>query len=126
MNETAIQKQGDACMIRRETRTYVPNADIIEQNDAFLLMVDLPGARRESIDVSFERGSLTLRAEAPPRGGSDWQMREYGVGDFERSFELGEAIDAERIEANYRDGVLTIRLPKQERVVARKIEVRAD
>ncbi len=51
-------------------------------------------------------------------------LHEYGIGDFHRAFEVSETIDVERISAEYRDGVLTLHLPKLEKVKTRKIEVR--
>jgi HSP20 family protein len=106
---------------------YRPNVDIVEQNDELLVMADVPGAKSETIDVKFEDGTLEIQAAVSPRGsdGRECLLREYNVGDYYRSFQVSEAIDASKISAQYADGVLTLRLPKAEAVKPRKIAVAA-
>jgi HSP20 family protein len=106
---------------------YRPNVDIVEQNDELLVVADVPGASPESIDVKFEDGMLEIEAAVPPRrsDGEGYLLREYDVGDYYRSFQVSEAVDAGRISAQYADGVLTLRLPKAESVKPRKIAVAA-
>jgi HSP20 family protein len=104
---------------------YRPNVDILEQKDELLVIADVPGAKSDSIDVKFEDGSLEIQAAVDPRGCDDRSclLREYDVGDYYRSFQVSEAIDASKISAQYADGVLTLRLPKAEAVKPRKIAV---
>jgi len=107
-------------------RTYVAPVDIFEVADELTLLVDLPGARADSIDVNYELGTLSIHATVEPRQNEQttkYLLREYGVGDFDRSFQVGEGIDATHIRADYRDGVLTVHLPKAEAVKPRKIAV---
>jgi HSP20 family protein len=106
---------------------YRPNVDIVEQKDELLVMADVPGAKSDSIDVKFEDGTLEIQAAIAPRESDerDCLLREYNVGDYYRSFQVSEAIDASRISAEYADGVLTLRLPKAEAVKPRKIAVAA-
>jgi HSP20 family protein len=107
--------------------TFVPCVDIIEKKDELLLVADLPGAKPEAIDVNYERGVLTIDAPAPPRQDEQqvsFLLREYGVGDYHRSFQIGEGIDAGRIHAEFRSGVLNLHLPKAESFKPRKIEVK--
>ncbi len=110
----------------RGGRTYVPAVDILEQGDELLLRADVPGARADDIDIQYERGTLTIAARVAPRGDPHrtWVLREYGVGDFVRTFQVGEGIDAQKISAEVRDGVLTLHLPKAESARTRKITVR--
>lgn len=110
----------------RGGRTYVPAVDILEQGDELLLRADVPGARADDIDIQYERGTLTIAARVAPRGDPNrtWVLREYGVGDFVRTFQVGEGIDAQKISAEVRDGVLTLHLPKAESARTRKITVR--
>lgn len=110
----------------REGRTYLPYCDILERENELLIQADLPGVRTEDIDINYERGLLTLQGRVDPRREDRrFLMREYGVGDYHRSFEVGEGIDASRIEAEVKDGVLTLHLPKTESIRPRKIAVRS-
>lgn len=111
----------------REGRTYVPQVDILEQPDKLLLYADMPGVRREDLDITYERGLLTVHGKVAPRDEPPRAarlLREYGVGDWFRSFEIGEGIDAAKIEAELTDGVLTLHLPKAQRLMPRKIAVK--
>ena len=110
----------------RPSHTYTPLVDIIEKPNEWLLVADLPGTTADNIDIDFDRGTLTLRGFVPARNGpqeGSFLHCEYGVGDFFRSFEVGEGIDSGKIEAEFRDGVLTLHLPKAEAAKARKIVV---
>jgi HSP20 family protein len=110
----------------RGGRSYVPAVDIIEKNDELLLLADVPGARADDIDVRYDRGELTLTASVPERhaGRSDWLHCEYGVGDFVRTFQVGEGIDANGIAAEVNNGVLTLHLPKAPQARTHRITVR--
>lgn len=108
----------------RTKATFLPNVDIFETPQEIQLLADIPGAKGEEIDIDFDKGALTIHARVEPRqpeGG--FLLREYGVGDFNRTFQVSEKIDASRITAEYRDGVLTLHLPKVEAAQARKITV---
>lgn len=111
----------------RSGRYYRPNVDILERGDELLVVADIPGANGESIDVGFEDGVLTIHAKVEPRQPADtrYLLQEYGIGDFWRTFQVSEAIDAGKISAEYADGVLTLHLPKAEAVKPRKIAVKA-
>jgi HSP20 family protein len=108
-------------------RCYRPNVDILEQKEELLVLADVPGAKKDTIDLHFEDGMLEIRAAVTPRHESDPRcvLREYGVGDYYRSFQINETIDAEKISAEYADGVLTLHLPKAAALRPRKIAVSA-
>jgi HSP20 family protein len=110
----------------RSGRCYRPHVDILEQADELLVLADVPGAKGDQIDVKFEHGTLTIHAPVEPRQDEDREflLREYGVGDYWRTFRISEAIDASRITADYADGMLTLHLPKAEAVKPRKISVK--
>jgi HSP20 family protein len=130
MNDTTMTEKRVAATDKperiRSGRTYVPAVDIVEKNDELLLLADVPGARAEDIDVCYERGELTLTARVDERqpGRDDWLHCEYGVGDFVRTFQVGEGIDANGIAAEVSNGVLTLHLPKAAAARTRKITVR--
>lgn len=107
---------------------YRPNVDIFELADELVVQADVPGAKSDDIDIHFEDGSLTIHARVTQRQSSELEYvrREYGVGDFYRTFRVSEQIDSTRISAEFRDGVLTLHLPKVEAVKPRKIQVKAE
>ena len=129
-NENADNKpsagEADGAELTRSGQCYRPQVDILEQGDELLVLADVPGARAEGIDVKFEDGTLTIHAPVEPRQKPDHEflLREYGVGDYWRTFRVSEAIDASRITAGYADGVLTLRLPKADAAKPRKISVK--
>lgn len=110
----------------RRVKTYIPAVDILETTDELRLVADVPGVTADGVDINYERGELRLHARVTDRepAGAQWLVREYGIGDFVRTFRVGEGIDAARIEAEIADGVLTVHLPKAEAARARKIKVK--
>ena len=105
--------------------TYQPNVDACDCGAEVMLVTDMPGASAESMNVSFEDGVLSVHAKVPQRSMPGRQLvQEYGIGDYRRSFRLGEGFDASQISAEYRKGVLTIHVPRLAAVRPRKIEVR--
>ena len=111
----------------RSGRTYIPAVDILEKDDELVLLADLPGVRPDGMDIDYERGELRIRARVDARQPEQvrFGLREYGVGDFVRTFEIGEGLDPQRISAELRDGVLSVRLPKAEAARTRKVPVKA-
>ena len=114
---------------------FRPRVDLLDRQREVVLTADMPGSRAEDIEIHFENGQLTVRGRVADRPsphadtGADGDvrhlLREYRLGDFERSFTLGEQIDTDGIEAGFAAGVLTVRLPKLGRAQPRRIEVRA-
>jgi HSP20 family molecular chaperone IbpA len=105
--------------------TFTPRFDILEVKEGLLLYGDLPGVALEDLEIEYENGVLTVQGKVPPRHADrEYVYGEYGIGDFYRSFTVGESIDPSKIEAELHNGVLTLRLPKAEAVKPRKIEVK--
>ena len=104
--------------------TRVP-MDAYRKGDEVVLVFDLPGVDRESIDLTVERGVLSLRAERPWDVGDEAEVyaAERGHGALERQVLLGEALDIDHVEASFDDGVLTVRIPVAEGARTRRIEV---
>ena len=77
--------------------------------------------------MKYENGNLEIDADVPDRQatGTKYLLREFGVGDFHRSFRVSKSVDPSRIDATYKNGVLTIRLPKSEEAKPQKINVRS-
>ncbi|GIW94188.1 MAG: heat-shock protein [Pirellulaceae bacterium] len=129
MAETLVKREQPEVAQVERTRsgvTYSPRFDIFETDDELLLFGDLPGVAPENLDVRFENDMLTIYGRVEPRHAQDECVYgEYGIGDFYRSFTIGEAIDTGRITAELKNGVLTVHLPKTEAVKPRRIEVKA-
>jgi len=105
--------------------TFQPNVDICDRGTEVLIVADVPGAGADRIDVGFDDGVLTVHAAVPQRTLPGRTVRhEYGIGDYRRSFRIGDGFDASLISAECRQGVLTIRVPRLAAVRPRKIEVR--
>ena len=120
--ERAAERTADG---GREGQTFQPAVDVCDRGADVTIVADVPGARADGIDVSFDDGVLTVHADVPPRSlPGNPLVREYGVGDYRRAFRLGEGFDASQITAECRAGVLTIRVPRLAAVRPRKIEVR--
>jgi HSP20 family molecular chaperone IbpA len=106
--------------------TYTPRIDIWESDDELVLYADMPGVSTEDLDIHFENRELRIHGKVRPRHENvNFLFGEYGIGDFYRTFSIGETIDAEKISAELKDGVLTMHLPKMDAVKPRRIEVKA-
>ncbi len=106
---------------------WEPPIDVFETQIGLLVIVALPGVQPDEIETVIGDGELTVRAAVKERQPHDtrYLLREYGVGDFYRTFRVSEQIDASRIVAEYADGVLKLHLPKVEAVKPRKISVKS-
>jgi len=111
-------------------RGWVPSVDIYETDEhEVVLKADLPDLKREDINVTFENNVLTLKGERKVESVTkreNFQRMERQYGSFSRSFTLPATVDASRISAAYKDGVLTIRLPQREEAKPKQIAVNAD
>lgn len=108
---------------------WAPATDILETADQNVVVrIDLPQVKREDIKVTYENNVLTVEGERKlePAGENEKYHRvERGYGLFRRTFTVPATIDASRVEANYADGVLTIKLPRREEAKPRAIEVKS-
>ena len=128
VEKTVPSVQEDRTAVRREEtreqeRYITPPVDIFETKDGLTVVADLPGVEQNALDVRVADGILTIQgrtAHAAPGTPID---REYELLHFYRQFELPEEVDAEKIAAELKHGVLTLRLPKKEKAKPRKVEV---
>ena len=111
----------------QESGALVPAVDVTENDHEYLVKAELPGVKKEDLDVTIHDGMLTINAETnyenkeKENGRIIRQERHYGK--FVRSMRLGDGIDVSKVNANYKDGVLTLKLPKTEVVKPKKIDV---
>ena len=104
----------------------MPALNIAEGEGHVEIAVDLPGVSPEALQIEFKDGQLAISGERQWKESEDAkkQLRmECGYGKFERLIVLGEDVDAEHIDATYRDGVLLVSIPKAPRIEAKRIEV---
>ncbi len=109
---------------RPETEFVSPEVNIFETKDGYMLEAEMPGVKKEGLEITLDGNELTIvgrREPEPPCG--DLLFRERNVADYRRTFELDPAIDTTRVSAKMDQGVLTLTLPKSERVKPRRITV---
>jgi len=107
---------------------WLPKIDISENENEFLVRAEVPGIDKKDIDITLSEGLLTIKGEKKfenEEKNENFHRRESSYGSFTRSFQLSSEIENDGIEANYRDGVLKITLPKAEAAAPKKIEVKS-
>jgi len=107
-----------------------PAVDIAESEKAYELTAELPGMDEKNIEVRVANGTLIIKGEKQEEKEEkkkDYYMRERNFGSFERRFEMPEGVDADKIEASFKKGIITLTLPKklEAQQPAKKIEVKA-
>ncbi len=108
---------------REQERYITPPVDIFETKDGLTVVADLPGVEQNGLDVRVADGILTLQGRTAHLAPGTPIDREYELLHFYRQFELPDEVDADKIGAELKHGVLTLRLPKKEKAKPRKIEV---
>jgi len=106
---------------------FLPAVDIFETEKAIVILADMPGVKAGDLNVDLRENVLTLDGEvsSPEREGERELLREYRTGRYYRQFTLSQVIDQQKIEADLKNGVLRVDLPKVEAAVPRKIAVSA-
>lgn len=113
------------------SHAWVPAMDVIERRDAYLVYLELSGVNPENTEVQFEHNVLTIRGTKPASfdASQDGELRVFSAerahGGFERAIRLPEFVDAEKIDASFENGLLTVIVPKAEAAQARKIRIHA-
>jgi len=110
---------------REETRFLAPPVDIYETADALAVVADLPGVGKDDVDIRVEDNILTIKGKTSYGGPPNAVHSEFGLLDFFRQFQLTDEVDQDKISAEIRNGVLTIRLPKAQKAKPRQVQVRA-
>ena len=107
---------------------WVPPADIYENDNDLIVRAELPGVDPKMVDVRVENNVLTIRGERPFEQKvqkENYHRLERSYGTFSRSFTLPATIDADKIRAEYRDGILNLTLPKSEKAKPKRIQISA-
>jgi len=105
-----------------------PNVDIFEDKDKLVLEAELPGMKRDDFELSVENNVITLKGERrfeKKTNEDNYHRVERSYGSFIRSFTLPQTVSSEGAEAEFKDGILKVTLPKREETKARKIEIKS-
>jgi len=116
-------------LLRFSDAAWSPNVDVNETEKAFEIHVELPGVKKNEIEISFNDGILTLKGEKKYEEKKEdkknnYFYRESGYGRFERSFRMTVPVDEDKITAKYKKGILTISIPKAEIPEPHKVEIK--
>ena len=106
--------------------TWVPPVDVQETENAFIFTAELPGMRKEDVSITLEENLLTLSGERnlkEKEEGENFHRIERTYGSFSRSFSLPSQVDSSKVEASFKDGLLTVEIAKAEQAKPRKIEI---
>jgi HSP20 family protein len=110
----------------RTSRPWSPAVDIVETEDELIVKADLPDVRLEDIDVRVENGTLSLKGERKfekELADKGYHRIERSYGSFMRSFSVPSSVDTEKVSADYKNGVLTVTLPKKEAAKPKQVKV---
>ncbi len=107
-----------------------PAVDIVDKNEAYQVIAELPGMDEKNIEVKLINGNLTIKGEKrdeKEEKKKDYYLHERSFGAFERSFALPDGVDADKIEASFSKGILTVTLPKKPEAIKpeKKIEIKS-
>jgi HSP20 family protein len=120
-----VERQGAAAQANADTRALLPRVDVLEDERGITLLADLPGVPRDGLDIKVDGETLTIEgtvATATPQALQPAYV-ELRAPRFRRAFTLSRELDTGRIEANLKDGVLNLRIPKLEHAQPRRISV---
>ena len=120
-----VKTDKDMVEKNRAIPTVGPLVDIYENEDEILLHADMPGVEKDNITVNVDNGTLTLSAvrKLETKGAVTWE--EFGDVEYKRSFSVPQTIDVSMVDAELKDGVLRLHLPKSEAAKPRQIEIKA-
>jgi HSP20 family protein len=108
---------------------WVPAVNILEREDAIVISADLPGLKAEDVDVTVDRGTLSIRGERKleeKQEGETLHRVERVYGLFERTFTLPNTVDPTKIEARFKNGEMTLTLPKREESKPRSVKIKVE
>lgn len=110
-----------------EGQFILPLADIIETEESFLVELEMPGIKKENLDINIENDILTIKSNVDFKDKSCLKCvtQEFVLQNYKRSFTLNHTVDLDNIKAEINDGILKLTLPKSERLKPKKIEIKA-
>ena len=121
-NLVTTENKNDKLAMRQHYAT--PAVDIFEQEGGLTLVADMPGVSSKELKIDIDKGVLTLEGTAAISQAGDRLYREFAPTGYYRQFQLPEHIDVEKVDAELKNGVLTLRLPKAAAALPKRIEVK--
>ena len=113
-------------LFRDDHEDLVPNVDFIEKDGKYLLHAELPGMKKDDISISIDDGYVTIsgkKENSREEEGTSYYLKETRSGSFSRSFRLPGKVDRDKVDATFKDGVLTVTMPMEKAPEARKIKI---
>lgn len=128
MAEQELVKKQETSPVERPnmgspTRYMTPAVDILETDENLILIVDLPGVDKEGLSIHLEKGLLTIQGEVKSLSKGNSIIREFGLANYYRQFQVFEHIDSEKISAALKNGELTLTIPKAETAKPKRIVI---
>lgn len=123
----AAAHKGAGSSSHRILTGITPAVDIVEDDHSYRLFVELPGVDKDHVHVHYKQGLLTIRGEkspGPDNGGLKYHHRERLYGRFERSFRIPEEVAVDKIQADLRNGLMEVRLPKANTQRPKRVDVK--
>lgn len=125
-NAIEVTRKNESAPMQKSRKTFMPLANVYETPGSYVIIADLPGVDDKSIEIQLEKNVLKIHGKVNATLDSErveLVHAEYQEGDYERSFTINESINAGKIEATLKNGVLRVNLPKAESAKPRKITV---
>jgi len=122
-HELAERAPGDVAAQKQKTQYYRPAVDVSETSEGLILRYDMPGVAKDSVDISIDKGTLSVIGKAETETEGKAVYRETHVGDYRRDFTLPEDVDPEKVTAEMKAGVLTIHIGKPEKAKPHRIAI---
>ncbi len=124
-SKEVVKKMEERPEKTRQIPTLIPRVDIYENDDEILLFADMPGVSRDDITVHLDNGKLALSGVRRLEHSGAARLEEFGTVEYRRVFAVPQGIDTDKVNAELKDGVLCLHLPKSEAVRPKQIEVKA-
>ena len=124
MEVASSPKEGKTIATREENRYMVPPVDIFETENDLTVIVDLPGVQKNDVGIQVDQDILTIKGKVQYDPPKEIISGEFRLLDFFRQFQLSDEVDSEKISAKSSNGVLTITLPKAEKVKPHQVKIK--
>lgn len=122
--EIEKRKQSEVVQANTDRVTYYqPSTDVRETETHIVIQFDMPGVDTDNVDLTVEKGTLTVTGKADPEQQGTAIYRETHIGDYQRTFTLSEDVDTEQISAEMKAGVLTVQVAKAEKAKPKRVEI---